>query len=721
MKYHKPQNNKGFKKNNINGKNKIRISNQSSKVLESEAIEWVNRGELKKAEIRYLKLSKINNKYYKELCNIACIYGKNNHWLEMSDLLEKVIKINPKYSQGFKNLGIAKRNLGEIDSAINSYKKALELDSFNAEIYYNIGIAYKEINDIKLCIKNYKKAIKLNSNYTQALNNLGNIYQDSKLFKAAIKYYNKALCINPKAYDVLCNLGVCLIETNEIDQAKECYRNALEIAPNNAILNNNLGSLLNKEKKFEEAINFFKKAININPKFDELYYNLSESYKNIKDFQLSEVVIKKAIEINPEIAKYHNSLGETLISTNNIKLAIESFKKAHSIEPSNTKFLNDIGTSYEALGDSRSALINYKKALDINSNLKEVYFNMGISHHQLGNMLSAIISYKKALEIDKDFAIAHRNLSFSLLSIEKYEEGLKEYEWRLKISDEDNLHVIPNSNKWKGDKIPNGLDVLVISEQGLGDSIQFLRYIKILKQKNCNITLCIDQKLHSLIKSSGIDSNPICLKDIHSVDKFEWLPLLSLPKYLGINQTDCLVSAPYISSDRNFISKWKTIFSDEKRPIIGINWKGNIKSEKTFLKGRSFPLEKFSLIAKKNIRLVSLQKGLGSEELKTCSFQNHFIKSQSQVSQVINFNEIAAIIINCDLIITSDTVVAHLAGALGKKTWLLLKYIPDWRWGLYSSKTFWYDSIRIFRQTKLQSWDEVFKSVSEELDNFAIN
>jgi ADP-heptose:LPS heptosyltransferase len=162
--------------------------------------------------------------------------------------------------------------------------------------------------------------------------------------------------------------------------------------------------------------------------------------------------------------------------------------------------------------------------------------------------------------------------------------------------------------------------------------------------------------------------------------------------------------------------KWKNILSEEKRPIIGINWQGNPNTEKNTQIGRSFPLETFSTLVKNSsFKFLSLQKGFGTEQLDDCSFKNKFVQCQPQIDSTWDFLENAAIIENCDLIITSDTSVAHLAGGMGKQTWLLLKHIPEWRWGIDSDKSFWYPSMKLFRQKERSNWREVMERVSEDI------
>ncbi|MDP6171909.1 MAG: hypothetical protein QF702_07110, partial [Prochlorococcaceae cyanobacterium ETNP2_MAG_10] len=191
-----------------------------------------------------------------------------------------------------------------------------------------------------------------------------------------------------------------------------------------------------------------------------------------------------------------------------------------------------------------------------------------------------------------------------------------------------------------------------------------------------------------------------------------WSPLLSVPRYLDVSPDNPIITEPYIKTTEELITKWKDILSVEQRPIIGINWQGSHTSTV-----RSFPLETFAPIAQySNASLLSLQKGSGSEQLDNCSFQDRFVGSQEQINNTWDFLETAAIIANCDLVITSDTSVAHLAGGMGKTTWLLLKKVPDWRWGLKGDTSFWYPSMRLFRQKERGDWDAVIQRVTAAIN-----
>ena len=276
---------------------------------------------------------------------------------------------------------------------------------------------------------------------------------------------------------------------------------------------------------------------------------------------------------------------------------------------------------------------------------------------------------------------------------------------------------------WDGSEIDRNTDILLVSEQGLGDTLQFMRYAIALREQGASVSICAQAKLNSLIRESGIDPSPLTPQEVNKVSNGMWIPLLSVPRHLGVNPENPIITSPYIKTTDELIDKWKGILSTQQRPIVGINWQGNPKTEKAALRGRSLALEAFSAITgSSQISLLSLQKGFGSEQLATCSFKDRFVSCQDQVNDTWDFLETAAIIANCDLVITSDTSVAHLAGGMGKTTWLLLKKVPEWRWGLEGDTTFWYPSMRLFRQRERGDWDEVMERVAEALqDHFGDN
>ena len=487
-----------------------------------------------------------------------------------------------------------------------------------------------------------------------------------------------------KLTEVSINKAFEFIKKGEVKKAEIIYRKLITSGVKDCRIYTNLASICAARNEILEMISLLKIAIDLDPDYPLAYFNLGIALKKKGDLNSSIKAFQKAIDLNPNFSEAFNSLGNV-------------FKEKDDLD---------------------SAIYQYQKALKLNPRYVDAYYNLGNILIIKGHLNSAITLLKESIKLQPNHIDSHWDLALAQLLSGNYKDGLINYEWRWKINKGNKFHADPKIKLYKG-KITEIKDsLLVVSEQGLGDSMQYMRYIPYLKSQGINISFCVQEKLHNLIKVSGIHSNPLKFDEVKSVEKGHWLPLLSLPKLLQINPENPLVSNPYIFTTDELIIKWKNILASEKKPIVGINWQGNPNVERDILNGRSLPLETFSLIAcNHDIRLLSLQKGFGSEQLDTCSFKDNFVKSQNEINKIWDFLEMAAIIANCDLVITSDTAVAHLAGGMGKKTWLLLQCVPEWRWGMKGDKTFWYSSTRLFRQKERYNWHQVIERVDKELHN----
>ncbi len=613
----------------------------------------------------------------------ALDFIKQGKLKEAEQIYRELISKGTTHSVFYGNLGVLCGKRGNQKERIFFLNKALNLNPNYPQAQNNLGNALQDQGELKLAIECYKKALKLDPNFSEGYNNLGNTFLKQGDIKSSIAYYQKALILQPNHPNAHGNLGNAFLKQGDIKSSIDCYKKALELQPNMAKAHNNLGNALKEQGEFKSAITCYQQALKLNPNY----------------------------------AVASNNLGNVLTENGDVNTAICYYQKALKLDPNFSEAYNNLGNALKEQDKLNSAIVCYQKALKLEPNSPEVCSNLGNAFQEKGDINSAIDYFQKAIKLKKNLPEAHYNLSNALLLIGEYEKGWLEYEYRSeKVKHPSRPHARPRSQRWQGKRIEEEERLLVISEQGLGDTIQFMRYIPSLKEKGIEVSFFAQQKLHSLIKISNIDINPLTPKQVGSISKIKWIPLLSLPRYLGVNPNNPIISSPYITAKNSLIAKWRKILSKEKKPIIGINWQGKAEIEKNNLKGRSMPLEAFSHIIKNNnYKFLSLQKGFGSEQLQCCSFIKEFINCQNLVDQVWDFAETAAIIANCDLIITTDTSIAHLAGAMGQSTWLLLHSIPDWRWGLNSKKTFWYPSIRLFRQKERKNWEEVMKRVSIEL------
>lgn len=367
-------------------------------------------------------------------------------------------------------------------------------------------------------------------------------------------------------------------------------------------------------------------------------------------------------------------------------------------------------------GRLEEALLMIQIALILSPDNPTFLFNLGVILGQLPDLGNGIAAYRRALEIKPDYPEAEYNLGTLLFQAGEYSEGWQCFDnARFRIPSAAMPYVAGQGPLWSPDHAHHSL--LVIGEQGLGDSLQFLRYAPVIAEQAGVITICVQENLAELARASELADTVVTPSTAVDLEPMPWLPLLSLPQILGVTPQNPITTAPYLKIPEPALNTWKNHLSSARSPLVGLNWQGNPLAEaNSNLNGRSIPLNEFQpLMEIEGIRFVSLQKGPGSEQVKACGFTERFIPEQELIDEAWDFIETGAIVSTCDLVITSDTVTAHLAGALGKPVWLLLAYVPDWRWGLQGDQTFWYPTMRLFRQRQRGDWGEVIKRVSTAL------
>ena len=359
-----------------------------------------------------------------------------------------------------------------------------------------------------------------------------------------------------------------------------------------------------------------------------------------------------------------------------------------------------LGIYFGDLNDFSNAEINYKKSIELNENNISSYINLFTLYHNQEKINEALEIGYQLINLDTfDFDDFYTQLGMLYLLKGDFKNGWKYYECtKLK----ENLNDILN---FKG-------EIVITAEQGLGDNILFCRYGKLLKDKGLKVSYACSSKLINLIESSRIYHKVYDIENLNWNDNTKkYISLFNLPVQFNVSSINSKIQEPYFFADQEKINYWKNKINSQKI-IVGINWQGKRDPENEVMTGRSFKLQKFEEISKlPNIQLISLQNGYGKEQLKNCAFKNKILDFGDNLS----LNDTSAIIMNCDIIITPCTMIAHLSGALGKETWLLIKKIPYWFWGLNTEENIWYSSVKLFRQNKDGEWNNVFQKIKNKL------
>ena len=664
------------------------------------------------------------------------------------DSYKQALRIKPDYFEAHINLGNALKDKGDLTAAVHSYQQAINIKPDYADAYYNLGTALEKMGDLDAAICNFKKSLNIHPNSAKVYNSIGTSLKEKGDLDAAIDSYKQALKVNPNYAEAYNNMGIALIDKGDLDAAIDSYKQALKIKPDYAETHTNMGAVLNQKGEIDAAIVSLKQAIKIKPEYAEASYNMGVALMDKGDLDAAIDSYKQALKIKPNNASVHNNIGIALQKKGEPDAAVESFKQAlkirpdypeaHSnmgnalrnkVDPTETsldaaidhyklaiKIKPDYAEAYSNMGnalrdknDLDAAIENYKQALKVKPDYAEAHTNMGVALMDKGDLDVAIISLNQAIKINPDYADAHWNLSLISNLQGELKSGFELYEWRFKKSDA-GARPARTRRVWDGKQALNGKKFSVYEEQGLGDTIQFCRYLQLLEGNGAKVTFKVKPQLHKILGT--LDAKLELLTEMPSGDSIDFeSPLLSLPYLFGTQLNSIPAPSPYLFADEDKVKFWNNRFSDGSFKI-GICWQGS-KSKVDI--GRSFPLSLFKDIANvQNMELINLHKGEGENQMDAIDFDVTTLGPDFDANQDA-FLDSAAVMMNCDLIITSDTAIAHLAGALGRPTWVVLKHIPDWRWMLGSPDSVWYPTMNLYRQKNQGDWTSVFDTIKQDL------
>ena len=564
-----------------------------------------------------------------------------------------------------------------------------------------------------------KKAIEIKWNYPIAHNNLGFALQTRGDLEGAINSYKTAIEHKPDYADAFFNLGNTQNAKKNFTEAINAFRNAIDLRPGEAKYHQALGKSLKEAKQFKEAVKAYYKAIEANPQLTDAYIELGKMMAENEDFSKADKLYKAALMLNPNDSRSLFFLGNSLKQQEDFHGAIKFYKEALSTCPNSAETHMNLGNTYQDIGEYQLAIESYMSAIAINQNSSDAHYNLAIAQNRSGDPEQAIRSYESAIKLDRRPQYLY-SLAHTLLSIGKYEYGLELYEARTDLEEKD-YHLLKFCESTKHSRVHTleAGNLIVVSEQGLGDALHFMRYLKYLKALGIKHRFCVQTKLHLLIQSSGIELTPLTIEQANALNPLQWIPLLSLMKSLQISPERVLDNNPYIKTDLKLTAKWKRRFREFKRPIIGINWRGNRSDNKK--KNRNIQINELRhIIENSDATFISLQRGVHENEIPDW-LRKKLTKHQAEIHSLVNTNkasdflEYASIVDNCDLVITTATTVAHLAAGMGKPTWIFLEKIPDWRWGLDGETTPWYRTAKLFRQTVDGDWSGPIATASHEL------
>ncbi len=674
------------------------ISDVNIAQMIQQAVQLHNAGQLEQAEAIYIQVLTIDPDNSDAL-NLAGVIGYQiQNYSVGEELIKRAISINSNVPHYYNNLGIIFRAQNKFDEAIFCYQEALALNSDYAEANNNLGIIYQMQGKFEEATVYFQTALELQPNYVDAFYNLGAIYRQQNKLSQAMECYQQVIRLMPDNVNAHLYLANLLVQTDNLPQAVQHYQQAIKLKPDFVEAYYNLGTTLTELQRYKEATECFEQAIVLNPEFPEVYNNLGNVLK--KQSKLSEAVenYQKALALNPGLVEIYNNLGTVCIQQKTYSKAVEHLQQAVALKSDYFEAHDNLAFAYRQLNRFEESMAASRKALEINPNFLEGLNNFGGLLTELHQLEEAVNCYQKALSIKPDFAEAHFGLSFALLKQGKLSEGFSEAEWRFQTIVNDNYTALQKP-RWDGSPL-EGKTLLVHWEQGFGDSVQFVRYLPYIQ--GGKVILACQFALEKLLSNvTGADRViPNLLQHEPDIEYDTWVSLISLPYVLGTTLENIPNQVPYLTIDPDKVAYWQTRFSAQQLNV-GIAWSGNPIHQRD--RTRSCLLQDFMRLAEiEGVQFYSLQKGEAANEAVNTPFPLISLSDELQ-----DFSDTAAVISCLDLVISVDTVVTHLAGALAKPVWVLLSKGSDWRWLEDREDSPWYPTMRLFRQPEFGDWQTV--------------
>jgi tetratricopeptide (TPR) repeat protein len=597
-------------------------------------------------------------------------------------LYRQILAKHPDQPDALNLLGVMALNGGRPSEAAGLISRAIGVNSSIADYHSNLSLALGKLDRVQEATAAARRALALRPDFIECQFNLASLLNRTGNTDEAIAILRKLTEQQPKLPEAWNNLGNMLSAAGQAGEAVRAYRKAIALRGDYADAYLNLGTALIANRQLSEAISVMRHVVRLRAKHAPSYFNLANALAF--DGQLVEAVAnyRQAIELRPDFAEAWNHLGIALRRNGQLEEGIAAARKAMELRP-----------------NFFAATNNYANALK-----------------EYGRYEEAVEAYRRAIAIMPDSAIAHFNLGATLLTMGDFERGWSEYEWRWSAKEYRERPRAFDKPRWDGSPLA-GRRIMLLAEQGFGDTIHFARYVPLVVGHGGTVLLeCQPQLKRLLGRLEGIEQ---IIGPQDALPDFDvQCPLLSIAQLLGTTAKNIPANVPYLSAEPEMVERWRSQVQ-ERAPVgalkVGLAWAGNPGHYNDAT--RSITLSQFAGLGRVDgVAFYSLQKGPAAKQIADAPAELRLIDLTDQID---DFADTAALIANLDVVIAVDTAVAHLAAAMGKPTWLLVAFVPDWRWMLKHQDSPWYPTMRLFRQEKIGDWREALQAVGVLLEQKA--
>jgi len=595
------------------------------------------------------------------------------------------------------------------DEAAAAYRDAVAAAPEDAQVRHGLGVAELRRRGWDAARTALRQALALRPDYHEALSNLGIAHHGSAGKEAAVACFRRALRAKPDFADALTNLNTVLRELDREGDAADVYEQLLRADPKHREARRHIAQLRLKAGKPAEAMQTLREHLALHGDDWQALQELGRIQFDERQYEEALKTFQKALAIAHDQVQLLNDLGRVLDRLQRHKESLQYLRHAATVAPDNPQVLNNLANALMSLGRFTEAESVFTCAFDRSPATPELLNNYANVVREQGRFEEGAALYRKALELKPDYPSAVWNLSLIDLLLGDYENGWRRYESRFEMPDTKLLYPDQGAPRWQGEDL-RGRSIFIVAEQGHGDTIQFMRYIPLVAARGGRVVVQVHDTLLRLFKGYGHMAMLIG-KGQRPVNVDCHCYMLSLPHILGTTVDTVPSGVPYLTAEPELVQRWWGRLKGHRGKLMaGLVWAGSPKHRGD--RSRSIPLALLSrLLETDGVSFVSLQVGERMADL--ADFPSNRIRDLTPYLH--DFADTAAAITNLDLVITVDTSVAHLAGALGKPVWLMLPRVPDWRWMLDRTDTPWYPTMRLFRQSTVNEWEDVVDGVIAEL------
>jgi tetratricopeptide (TPR) repeat protein len=575
--------------------------------------------------------------------------------------------------------GFRLRSAGQPLEAAKCCQQALSIDANHAGAMHLMGLLSFDAGQYDHAVEWMARAVRHDPK-VEYLNDLGQILQRAKRHEEALRAFDKAVQLKPDSAELWRNLGSVLVQLNRDNEALLSYQHALKLQPNDFDAASKGGVLLHRQQRWAEALACFDLCETLRP--DQV-----------------PILLLRAIA--------HRGLG-------NYESYLADSQRAHALEPDNAEGCNNIGDAQQLLGREHEAIAWFDKALALLPENPTILTNKACAIGQMQRFEEADAIYSRIKLVAPNHAMAEWNQALLKLLMGDFAAGWAGREARWRVPSLSMHYPKFKQPMWRGEDTAPGTTLLVHVDEGLGDTIQFARYVPIIAARGMRVVLVVADALLPLL--SGLTGVAQCLPlSAAELPHFDMhCPLSSLPFVLGTTLDTIPAATAYLPlPPTERVQAWERWLGPHDRPRIGLAWSGNITHKND--RNRSIPLQSLTRILHAGATFVSLQKDPRPADRTVLTGRHDIIDLTDRLD---DFSETAALVSCLDLVITADTSIAHLAGALGRPTWIMLPFTPDYRWLLNREDSPWYSSVRLFRQDAARDYAPVLDRIRGELAAF---